>query len=411
MAKTLEELMNMTDDEITSAVDPVDAPEVQPEVEQPDPNAEQDDEDDKGDEGTGSTDEDDDDDEDDKPAGSDGDKPADDPADKPAADDKSKPADKKKPEDTSAKPNDSAKDPSKVKADETKAKDNQVKGPDYKAAYEKIMTPFKANGKEIKLENVDEAVKLMQMGANYTKKMQALQPNLKIVKMLENNQLLDENKLSLLIDMTKGDKAAFAKFVKDSGIDPMDIDTESATTYKQGNHAVSDTAIDLGNILDEVVNTSQGGQELIAQMHGEWDKASQQAIFDEPQLIRVLAQQKADGIYDQIASVVNRQKVLGNPQIASMSFIKAYEFVGQQMKAQGLLKPPASAAQAVDPAKLEKAAKELARGTAPKRKAATNDAKAKAAAPSANSTRAAKQEFNPLAGTDEEFLEQMKNRV
>ncbi len=71
---------------------------------------------------------------------------------------------------------------------------------DYKGQYEKIMAPFKANGKEIKLDNPDDVVRLMQMGANYTQKMQALQPNLKLLKMLQNQGLLDEGKLNNLID-------------------------------------------------------------------------------------------------------------------------------------------------------------------------------------------------------------------
>ena len=62
---------------------------------------------------------------------------------------------------------------------------------DYKAEYERLTQSFKANGKEIAVANVDEAISLMQMGANYNKKMAALKPNLKLLKLLENNKLLD----------------------------------------------------------------------------------------------------------------------------------------------------------------------------------------------------------------------------
>ena len=43
---------------------------------------------------------------------------------------------------------------------------------DYKALYEQVTAPFKANGKTISIQSVEEATQLMQMGANYTKKMQ-----------------------------------------------------------------------------------------------------------------------------------------------------------------------------------------------------------------------------------------------
>ena len=67
---------------------------------------------------------------------------------------------------------------------------------DYKAVYSRIMAPFKANGRDIEVKSVDEAITLMQMGANYNKKMAALKPNMKVLKLLERNQLLDEERLS-----------------------------------------------------------------------------------------------------------------------------------------------------------------------------------------------------------------------
>ena len=62
-------------------------------------------------------------------------------------------------------------------------------------AYNKIMAPFKANGKMIELRSPEEAVSLMQMGANYTRKMQELQPHRKTLLMLQDNNLLDAEKL------------------------------------------------------------------------------------------------------------------------------------------------------------------------------------------------------------------------
>lgn len=77
-------------------------------------------------------------------------------------------------------------------------------GIDYKAVYEKLLkTPFKADGREISINTPDEAIALMQKGVSYSKKMASLKPNLKIIKMLEKNGLLDEGKLSFYIDLEK----------------------------------------------------------------------------------------------------------------------------------------------------------------------------------------------------------------
>lgn len=292
---------------------------------------------------------------------------------------------------------------------ENKAENNQVT-PDYEKLYKEIMKPFKANGREIKLNSPEEAITLMQKGANYTKKMQALQPHLKIVRMLENNQLLDEAKLTQLIDISRGDKTAIAKFIKDSGIDPMDIDPESAVNYKPGNHSVSDADIEFTQLIEEI-NSTDHGQDLIIEMQHQWDQSSKQAIYKEPALIRVLAQQKADGIYDQIAEVVQKEKLLGHPQIAGLPFIHAYKVVGEALAKQGLLKPKTEAAisnaRTAQPSIQEKATQVLGRGPAPSKKPVTNDAAVKAASPSAKSNKKAIAEFNPLAMSDEEFLKQL----
>ena len=298
------------------------------------------------------------------------------------------------------------------KEEKNKAENNQVI--DYEAAYKQIMQPFKANGRIVNLNSPEEVIKLMQMGANYVKKMQAIQPNLKVLRMLENNQLLDEGKLSEVIDLMKGDKAALAKFVKDRNIDPMDIDPETAVDYKPGNHKVADSEINFQTTLEEL-GSSDAGQNLIIQMQHAWDAKSRQEVFKEPAHLKTLEQHMQAGIYDQIASEVEKQKALGHPQIASLPFIHAYELVGKALAQQGLLKvnqvnPAQGQPNAGNPIQ-QKAVQELGRGTAPKKKQDLNSKQAKAASPSAKSTKKASVEFNPLAGSDEEFLKSLENRV
>ena len=298
------------------------------------------------------------------------------------------------------------------KEEKNKAENNQVI--DYEAAYKQIMQPFKANGRIVNLNSPEEVIKLMQMGANYVKKMQAIQPNLKVLRMLENNQLLDEGKLSEVIDLMKGDKAALAKFVKDRNIDPMDIDPETAVDYKPGNHKVADSEINFQTTLEEL-GSSDAGQNLIIQMQHAWDAKSRQEVFKEPAHLKTLEQHMQIGIYDQIAAEVEKQKALGHPQIASLPFIHAYEVVGKALAQQGLLKvnqvnPAQGQPNAGNPIQ-QKAVQELGRGTAPKKKQDLNSKQAKAASPSAKSTKKASVEFNPLAGSDEEFLKSLENRV
>ena len=266
---------------------------------------------------------------------------------------------------------------------------------DYESFYKEVMKPFKANGKEIKLNNVDEVVQLLQMGANYTKKLQALQPNLKMVKMLENNGLLDEAKINYLIDLDKKNPDAIRKLLSDSKIDPLDIDTSEESKYSPGNYAPSDEAMTFDNVLSEVISDDEG-KKVIVMINDEWDTASKEAVFKEPQILKYIKQQKQNGLYDRISAEVERQRILGN--LDSVPFINAYHKVGTEMQKQGLLNTSAP-----DPIK-EKASTVVETRAAPRKTKTTNNDKAKAAAMVKTTTKkAAVQDFNPLAISDDEF--------
>ena len=76
---------------------------------------------------------------------------------------------------------------------------------DFEAAYKRIMAPFKASKRMMQVNNIDDAIALMQKGADYHNKMKTLSPNLKIVNMLEKEGLLNQGKLNNLIDISKKD--------------------------------------------------------------------------------------------------------------------------------------------------------------------------------------------------------------
>lgn len=268
--------------------------------------------------------------------------------------------------------------------------------------YDRLMAPFKANGRDFQVKNVDEAVRLMQMGANYNKKMAGLKPSLKILKMLENNQLLDESKLSFLIDISKNDQAAIQKLLQDNKIDPLSIDLENAPKYTPVSHAVSDSSVELDQVLDDV-QASPTGQRTIQIVAQQWDEPSKRILVENPQLINVINQQVASGIYDQINTEVERRRMLGD--LNNVSSIEAYKAVGDEMQAQGLLQAQPAAQSETPPAPVTTRVKAPTETEADRIAAA----KAKAAAPTKTTQRQAKQEFNPLAMSDEEFEKQFSN--
>lgn len=294
----------------------------------------------------------------------------------------------------------------------------------YASIGEMIMKPFKANGKMIELKSPDEAIKLMQMGAHFTQKMQAIQPHRRALAMLENNDLLSEDKLSFLIDLDKKNPDAIKKLLKDSGIDPLEIDTTSEPTYQAGSHKVSDAEVNFRSAVEDLVSTPEG-QEALQTFNTTWDQASKDVVWGDPSLLSTMFQQKQMGVYDAISSEIDRRRMLGSigPETP---FLKAYEVVGAELHGSGKLDEiilkanpsasgqseqapaapvaPAPAVQQPDPTPV------ATRAAAPKQEVDNND-KANAAAPTRSGSRPAKPIVNPLAMSDEEFLTQFKGRI
>lgn len=265
---------------------------------------------------------------------------------------------------------------------------------DYKKFYEKIMTPFKANGKLITLKTPEEAIQLMQMGANYTRKMQAIAPYKKTLLMLENNGLLDEDKLSFLIDLDKKNPEAIKKLIKDAGIDPMDIDTSTEPQYKEGSHKVSNEEAAFMTVLDDL-KQSQDGMQTIKEINSNWDDASKNILWSSPNIMRTIHQQRENGVYQLIVDEMERQRTLGNIS-PETPFLVAYKQIGDALvanKQKTVPQPVAIKAKTV------------------KTSTVKNNEKAKAAAPNRTTPSAPKRFINPLAMSDEDFLKQMKDRL
>ena len=212
---------------------------------------------------------------------------------------------------------------------------------DYESQYKKIVgTPFKANGKEITVDSAEDAIKLMQMGANYHKQMQQLKPAKRIIAMLEQAGMLDENKLNHAIDIMSGNSAAIHKLIQERNVDVSDLYSDSEVDYTPNQHQVSDERIELGTLFNELNSTSHG-QRVLQEVAGTWDEKSRYTIGQTPEILRLLSNQIESGIYDVIVAEVDKQRMLGNIP-ANAPMLQAYEQVGKYLQANGRLIPAGS---------------------------------------------------------------------
>lgn len=283
--------------------------------------------------------------------------------------------------------------------DSTSQRNVESKAPevDYKKLYEEVMTPFKANGKNISLNNVEEVKQLMQMGANYTKKMQEIAPYRKLLTMLENNDLLDENKINFLIDIQKKNPHAIGKLIKDSEIDPLEIDTDAASTYQPTNYSVSEEEIAFKTVLEDLSATPQG-RNTITTINTEWDAKSKEQLWQYPQMMAIINAQMENGIYEQISAEVDRARLLGRLP-PNMSFLDAYTTIGNELQSRAGGNTQTNAPVARQVAK-------------PKQQVVNNQSARAASTPKGSTSKAPV--INPLQMSDDEFMaqfEKFRNRV
>lgn len=272
---------------------------------------------------------------------------------------------------------------------------------DYKTAYENLTKgKIKANGREIQLKGEDDIIRLAQMGVDYNKKMAAMKPSIKLMKMLEQAELLDEGKLNFLIDLHRGDKAAINRLVSNNKIDPLDLSAEQAEAYQPGDHSVSENSIALDEVLDEL-RGSEHYSRTVQVVGQQWDEKSRGVVAANPQVVKLINGHIAAGYYDIITEEIERERTFG--RLKDMSDIEAYRQVGDAIHARGGFN---HLEQGSSPA--QKATTPPATVVEPKPKQA-DDAnrkdKRKAAAPTkaAAPAKAVTADFNPLAMSDEDF--------
>lgn len=253
----------------------------------------------------------------------------------------------------------------------------------------KLFTPFQANGKEIKVDNVDDAIRLMQMGVGFNKKMAGLKPHLKLLKILENHDLLSEEKISFLVDLNKKDPTAIGKLLADSNIDPLNLDSGNEYTPKA--YTVSDSELELDDVLRDLKDSPHYAQTLDIAVN-KWDSTSKQLLISNPSIIRILHDQIGNGIYAKVTQVIEKERLLG--RLNGLSDLEAYKQVGDEMNAKGLFAQPATKppATAIIPNKAN--ADESALKS---RKLAASPTK------SSPGKKTDMNNFNPLSATDEEI--------
>ena len=287
---------------------------------------------------------------------------------------------------------------------------------DYAAIGERIIQPFKANGEEMQVRDANEAISLMQQGANYHKKMKALGPHLRTVKTLERAGI-DANTLNYLIDLHNKKPGAIGKLVRESEFEPMDADEDNQEDYRPTNYQPSDKDMAIETAIDDL-KTSPAYDRTLEVAGKLWDSTSRQAFIDTPQMLHTLNGHMETGVFDVIDKEINRRRTFG--QLNGLSDIAAYQQVGDELNEAGAFNHLGSD----DGTGTGKQTTKKANANQPNKrvppKRGSNDANLNARRRAASPTRAASkkskskvtdEDFNPLAMSDEDFMKQFGSQL
>lgn len=208
--------------------------------------------------------------------------------------------------------------------------------------YSKVSAPFKADGKDIQVKSPEDAIRLMQMGVNYSRRMQEMKPLRAQDNMLKTHGLNDPAKLNFMIDVIKGKPEAIQKLLKDHKIDPIDLDVTKETPYKATNYQTDPKDLAFQEAIDATL-TAEGGKDIIRDINAQWDDESKEALRVEPSIFENLLEQKRTGVYSQIKTELEYQRTMGF--LTNVPFLQAYHQVGSAMQKAGVFGSPVTTPQ------------------------------------------------------------------
>lgn len=175
----------------------------------------------------------------------------------------------------------------------------------------------KANGMELEL-SVDELKALAPKALDYTKKMQEIAPWRKTISALKE-QGLGEQDVNLMIDALKGDKQAIAAVLKRTGVDALDLDTDSKEVYQPKQYGKEEHVQRIEEIVESISHDPEYSvtERVIS---SDWDTTSRQALAQNPDLIQGLHADVKNGIYEKVAPMAMKLKALDGGKHSDLQY-------------------------------------------------------------------------------------------
>jgi hypothetical protein len=198
----------------------------------------------------------------------------------------------------------------------------------FEAEYNKLMAPFRAAKREVTLDNIEDARRLMQMGVDYSQKLQRMKPHLRILRTLEKAGLTDPSRINFLIDLENKNPEAIKKLLKDNDIDPLTLNLEGSEDYTPTDHQIGEAELAVRDVLDNIKDSPKF-QETVDVISKQMDQASRTQLQESPEVIAEIHSHIETGIYQKVMDGVANERMYG--RLTGLSDLQAYYQVGDAM--------------------------------------------------------------------------------
>ena len=308
-------------------------------------------------------------------------------------------------EDEEADPDEEAEADEEQAEDETEATEEQ--------AQEAQMYKFKANGREYEFsekEMREQFPKVFGQAMDYTKKTQQLKPWRKTIDAIEQAEL-NHDDINLMIDVLKGDKDAVAQVLRRTGVDALDLDTETSV-YKPNDYGRDEATLGIKDVVDRISSDPEFDrtQRVLSK---DWDEDSFNELTKDPRNIELLHADVKSGVFDKVSAISEKLKVFDGGTKTDLEYYKqaAGQFFQQEAETQRRIQAQEQArldseAKATRQAELDKAKQAEA-----KRKSVKTQAKRRKAAAPVRANAGTKKTIDYLDDSEEGFDQWYKENV
>lgn len=209
--------------------------------------------------------------------------------------------------------------------------DTQVNQPEPKQEEPNYKIKIRAVGKDFDF-TIDELKTLASKGIDYTTKLQKISPYRKAISAMEENGITQED-IFQLIEMKKGNKDAIGAFTKKHNIALSDIEQgeQNASQYQPNSYGNEYSEL---NEIDRELSQSmeQPYYNKMVDFVNKLDKTSQDFFINNPEALRILADDVNTGMFDKIKTEMDKDYYLGNYD-KSLPILQRYINTNNKLKA------------------------------------------------------------------------------